>query len=72
MGWNRELGNDSNPQAAVLIGSSSSSSLEFGLQCSYFPWSLAVLFLLYARFIPDAVPLEIKQSTDLNSISIFS
>lgn len=32
--------------------------------------SCAVLF--YARFIPDAVPLEIKLSTDLNSISIFS
>lgn len=72
MGWNGELGNDSNPQAAVLIGSSSSSDLEFGLQCSDFLWSLAVLFLLYARLIPDAVPVEIKQSTDLNSISVFS
>ena len=36
MGCNRELGYDSNPQAAVLIGSSSSSDLEFGLQCSNF------------------------------------
>lgn len=72
MGWNRDLGNDSNPQAAVLIGSSSSSDLESGWQCSRFLWSLAVLFLLYARFIPDAMPLEIKQSTDLNSFSIFS
>lgn len=54
MGWNRELGSDSNPQAAVVIGSSSSSDLEFGSQRSDLFWSLAVLFLLYARFIPDA------------------
>lgn len=71
MGWETELVNDSNRQTAVLIGSSSSSDLVFCLHCSDFLWSLAVLFLHYARFIPDAVLLDIKHGTDLNSVSIF-